>query len=76
MEGFYRQEGEWDKEIISRRKDHFSQGHLPLGARGRGLIRQMTSLVLNQKFQIDWFKIHSWERLKLQLRLGFLSWDK
>lgn len=35
---------------------------------GRGLISQITSLVLGRKFQVGWFKIPSWEGPQL-LRL-------
>lgn len=53
MEGFYRQKV-GGQEV--KREDYSSQGHLPLG-KIRGLIGQMTSLVLTRKFQIDWSKI-------------------
>lgn len=49
MEGFYRQKA-GGQEV--NREDCSSQGHLPLG-KIRGLIGQMTSLVLTRESQMD-----------------------
>lgn len=43
------------------------RGGWGLDRNGRGLIRQVTSLVLTRKFQTDWFRITFQERLQLQL---------
>lgn len=55
--------------VVSKTKGVFL-GQLLFGGAGtgRGLISQITSLVLGRKFQVGWFKIPSWEGPQL-LRL-------
>ena len=69
MEGFYRQDGSRDREKADSLS--FFGGWM-------GSVRQVTSLLLTGKFQTDWLRLHSWERLKLQLgqvlSLGWLPW--
>lgn len=57
MEGFCRQKAAGTrKRIISS----FFGGRV-------GSLRPITSLLLTRKFQTVWLRLHSWERLKLQL---------
>ena len=57
MEGFCRQKAAGTrKRIISS----FFGGQV-------GSLRLITSLLLTRKFQTVWLRLHSWERLKLQL---------
>lgn len=48
------------------------------GGVGGGLHDSLSCWCLVRKFQTSWFKLHFWERLKLQLdqvvKLGFASW--
>lgn len=46
-----------DSKTIIKKKNCFRLGHLFSEGRAGSLIMQITSLVLNRKFQTDWFKI-------------------
>lgn len=61
VEAFYRQKGEG-------RGERGEGGMTPSSSGGwEGSVLQITSLALTRKFQIDWLRPHSWERLILQL---------
>lgn len=59
MEGFYNQKG-WEKEVYSREW-------------GKQASVRWTSSPADQGFQTDWLPLRSWERPKLQIRLGIRS---
>lgn len=56
--GFHRQKGE---------KTELLQAKSPSFREQKGSIKCITSPALTRKFQTDWLRLHSWERLKLQL---------
>ena len=53
------------KVVIPARSRLFQARSPSFGAR-RESVKEISSLVLTRKFQTDWLKLHSWERLKQQ----------
>lgn len=73
MDGFGRLEGGWDKEV--KRVYYSWQCHFFFFFQGKtgDFIRQLTSLVLTNKFQNDWFKILHLGDTETTIRLGIKS---
>lgn len=66
MEGFCKQKLGRARSLLAKEKKLFQARSSFCRGKAGSLIILITSLLLMRKFQADWFKVHSWERLKLQ----------